>query len=164
MTYKALQDPIASPLKKAKMECTSDNIIQEVGFITRHLRRANLSTCPTARIVPKTCSTIDRNVKLLLNAFLTVCYSEDPLQRVDDSHQPVHQVHLRNTAPPGGRGGNYTRTLKKQKRIPFTQTPLTGVRDMIGTAYSGEANRFIPVFQHVTSPLHYLSQPSAPCI
>lgn len=32
MTYKALQDPIASPLKKPKMECASDNIIQEVGL------------------------------------------------------------------------------------------------------------------------------------
>lgn len=32
LTYKALQDPIASPLKKPKMECASDNIIQEVGL------------------------------------------------------------------------------------------------------------------------------------
>lgn len=31
LTYKALQDPIASPLKKPKMECASDDIIQEVG-------------------------------------------------------------------------------------------------------------------------------------
>ena len=30
VTYKALQDPIASPMKKAKMESASDNIIQEV--------------------------------------------------------------------------------------------------------------------------------------
>ena len=35
MTYKALQDPIASPLKKPKMECVSDNIIQEVGFTNK---------------------------------------------------------------------------------------------------------------------------------
>lgn len=32
LTYRALQDPIASPLKKPKMECASDDIIQEVGF------------------------------------------------------------------------------------------------------------------------------------
>lgn len=43
LTYKALQDPITSPLKKPKMECASDDIIQEVGFITHHLRRAK--TC-----------------------------------------------------------------------------------------------------------------------
>lgn len=30
LTYKALQDPIASPLKKPKLECASDSIIQEV--------------------------------------------------------------------------------------------------------------------------------------
>lgn len=33
LTYRALQDPIASPLKKPKMECASDNIIEEVGFM-----------------------------------------------------------------------------------------------------------------------------------
>lgn len=32
LTYKALQDPIASPLKKPKMECASDNIIQQVSL------------------------------------------------------------------------------------------------------------------------------------
>ena len=30
VTYKAMQDPIASPLKKTKMESASDDIIQEV--------------------------------------------------------------------------------------------------------------------------------------
>lgn len=33
LTYRALQDPIASPLKKPKMECASDNIIEEVRFM-----------------------------------------------------------------------------------------------------------------------------------
>lgn len=32
LTYKALQDPTASPLKEPKIVCASDNIIQEVGF------------------------------------------------------------------------------------------------------------------------------------
>lgn len=31
--YKALVEPLASPLRKTKMECASDNIIQEVGHI-----------------------------------------------------------------------------------------------------------------------------------
>ena len=33
VTYKALVEPLASPLRKTKMECASDNIIQEVGHI-----------------------------------------------------------------------------------------------------------------------------------
>ena len=37
--------------------------------------------------------------------FPPVCDAEDPLQRADDPHQPVHQVHHRHTASPGGRGG-----------------------------------------------------------
>lgn len=37
LTYRALQDPIASPLKKPKMECASDDIIQEVGFVSVYL-------------------------------------------------------------------------------------------------------------------------------
>lgn len=35
LAYKALQDPIASPLKKPKMESASDNVIQEVGVRSR---------------------------------------------------------------------------------------------------------------------------------
>lgn len=31
--YKALEDPTASPLKKPKIECASDDIIQEVAFV-----------------------------------------------------------------------------------------------------------------------------------
>lgn len=38
LTYKALQEPIASPLKKPKMECESDNIIQEVRASSLRLR------------------------------------------------------------------------------------------------------------------------------
>ena len=40
VTYKALQDPIASPLKKTKMESASDDIIQEV----RHRGDIHLSS------------------------------------------------------------------------------------------------------------------------
>ncbi|XP_056153839.1 plectin a isoform X2 [Lampris incognitus] len=40
VTYKALQDPIASPLKKTKMESTSDNIIQE--YVTLRTRYSEL--------------------------------------------------------------------------------------------------------------------------
>ncbi|CAB1345703.1 unnamed protein product [Coregonus sp. 'balchen'] len=40
VTYKALIEPLASPLKKTKMECASDNIIQEyIKFITETQRR-----------------------------------------------------------------------------------------------------------------------------
>ncbi|XP_069372536.1 plectin a isoform X29 [Paralichthys olivaceus] len=42
LTYKALQDPIASPLKKPKMECASDNIIQE--YVTLRTRYSELTT------------------------------------------------------------------------------------------------------------------------
>ncbi|XP_058475646.1 plectin a isoform X4 [Solea solea] len=42
LTYKALQDPIASPLKKPKMECASDNIIQE--YVTLRTRYSELMT------------------------------------------------------------------------------------------------------------------------
>ncbi|XP_042290854.1 plectin a isoform X6 [Thunnus maccoyii] len=42
LTYKALQDPIASPLKKPKMECVSDNIIQE--YVTLRTRYSELMT------------------------------------------------------------------------------------------------------------------------
>uniref|UniRef100_UPI003AAADB1F plectin a isoform X3 n=1 Tax=Centroberyx gerrardi TaxID=166262 RepID=UPI003AAADB1F len=42
VTYKALQDPIASPLKKTKMECASDNIIQE--YVTLRTRYSELMT------------------------------------------------------------------------------------------------------------------------
>uniref|UniRef100_A0A3P8N9L8 Plectin n=1 Tax=Astatotilapia calliptera TaxID=8154 RepID=A0A3P8N9L8_ASTCA len=42
LTYKALQDPIASPLKKPKMECASDNIIQE--YVTLRTRYSELLT------------------------------------------------------------------------------------------------------------------------
>ncbi len=34
VTYKALAEPIASPLKKTKMESVSDDIIQEVPLIS----------------------------------------------------------------------------------------------------------------------------------
>uniref|UniRef100_A0A3Q3L849 Plectin n=1 Tax=Mastacembelus armatus TaxID=205130 RepID=A0A3Q3L849_9TELE len=40
LTYKALQDPIASPLKKPKMECASDDIIQE--YVTLRTRYSEL--------------------------------------------------------------------------------------------------------------------------
>ncbi|GAA6233264.1 plectin-like [Lates japonicus] len=40
LTYRALQDPIASPLKKPKMECASDNIIQE--YVTLRTRYSEL--------------------------------------------------------------------------------------------------------------------------
>uniref|UniRef100_A0A7N6F9T0 Plectin n=1 Tax=Anabas testudineus TaxID=64144 RepID=A0A7N6F9T0_ANATE len=42
LTYKALQDPIASPLKKPKMECASDNIIQE--YVNLRTRYSELMT------------------------------------------------------------------------------------------------------------------------
>ncbi|XP_039675161.1 plectin a isoform X2 [Perca fluviatilis] len=42
LTYKALQDPIASPLKKPKMECASDDIIQE--YVTLRTRYSELMT------------------------------------------------------------------------------------------------------------------------
>ncbi|KAG7219469.1 hypothetical protein INR49_009303 [Caranx melampygus] len=42
LTYRALQDPIASPLKKPKMECASDNIIQE--YVTLRTRYSELMT------------------------------------------------------------------------------------------------------------------------
>ncbi|CAB1447264.1 unnamed protein product, partial [Pleuronectes platessa] len=42
LTYKALQDPIASPLKKPKIECASDNIIQE--YVTLRTRYSELTT------------------------------------------------------------------------------------------------------------------------
>ncbi|KAF7658897.1 hypothetical protein LDENG_00006450 [Lucifuga dentata] len=42
LTYKALQDPVVSPLKKAKMECASDNIIQE--YVTLRTRYSELMT------------------------------------------------------------------------------------------------------------------------
>nr|XP_061808630.1 plectin a isoform X3 [Nerophis lumbriciformis] len=42
LTYKALQDPPASPLKKPKMECASDDIIQE--YVTLRTRYSELLT------------------------------------------------------------------------------------------------------------------------
>uniref|UniRef100_A0A667ZH58 Plectin n=1 Tax=Myripristis murdjan TaxID=586833 RepID=A0A667ZH58_9TELE len=42
VTYKALQDPIASPMKKAKMESASDDIIQE--YVTLRTRYSELMT------------------------------------------------------------------------------------------------------------------------
>ncbi|XP_067346971.1 plectin a isoform X6 [Channa argus] len=42
LTYKALQDPIASPLKKPKIESASDNIIQE--YVTLRTRYSELMT------------------------------------------------------------------------------------------------------------------------
>ncbi|XP_065803929.1 plectin a isoform X5 [Labrus bergylta] len=42
LTYKALQDPIASPIKKPKMECASDDIIQE--YVTLRTRYSELMT------------------------------------------------------------------------------------------------------------------------
>ncbi|KAK1880259.1 Plectin, partial [Dissostichus eleginoides] len=42
LTYKALQDPMASPLKKPKMDCASDNIIQE--YVTLRTRYSELMT------------------------------------------------------------------------------------------------------------------------
>ncbi|CAN9503672.1 unnamed protein product [Ophioblennius macclurei] len=42
LTYKALQDPIASPMKKPKMECASDDIIQE--YVTLRTRYSELMT------------------------------------------------------------------------------------------------------------------------
>ncbi|XP_029298758.1 plectin a isoform X2 [Cottoperca gobio] len=42
LTYKALQDPKASPLKKPKIECASDNIIQE--YVTLRTRYSELMT------------------------------------------------------------------------------------------------------------------------
>lgn len=51
LTYRALQDPIASPLKKPKMECVSDDIIQEVGFNSVCLKA--VSVCLSAFVSPK---------------------------------------------------------------------------------------------------------------
>ncbi|XP_069572792.1 plectin a isoform X8 [Brachyistius frenatus] len=48
LTYKALQDPIASPLKKPKMECASDDIIQE--YVTLRTRYSELMTLTTQYI------------------------------------------------------------------------------------------------------------------
>ncbi|KAF6730554.1 Plectin [Oryzias melastigma] len=42
LTYKALQDPLASPLKKPKVECASDNVIQE--YVTLRTRYSELLT------------------------------------------------------------------------------------------------------------------------
>ncbi|XP_027142352.1 plectin a isoform X4 [Larimichthys crocea] len=42
LTYRALQDPIASPLKKPKMECASDDIIQQ--YVTLRTRYSELMT------------------------------------------------------------------------------------------------------------------------
>ncbi|KAM4725309.1 plectin a isoform 2-T2 [Anableps anableps] len=42
LTYRALQDPMASPLKKPRMECASDNIIQE--YVTLRTRYSELVT------------------------------------------------------------------------------------------------------------------------
>ncbi|CAB1321217.1 unnamed protein product [Coregonus sp. 'balchen'] len=42
VTYKALVEPLASPLKKTKMECASDNIIQE--YVTLRTRFSELMT------------------------------------------------------------------------------------------------------------------------
>ncbi|XP_061615377.1 plectin a isoform X6 [Phyllopteryx taeniolatus] len=42
LTYKALQDPAASPLKKPKLECASDDIIQE--YVTLRTRYSELMT------------------------------------------------------------------------------------------------------------------------
>ncbi|XP_034091905.1 plectin a isoform X5 [Gymnodraco acuticeps] len=42
LTYKALQDPMASPLKKPKMDCATDNIIQE--YVTLRTRYSELMT------------------------------------------------------------------------------------------------------------------------
>eukprot|EP00063_Salmo_salar_P022030 XP_013996865.1 PREDICTED: plectin isoform X4 [Salmo salar] len=42
VTYKALMAPLASPLKKTKMECASDNIIQE--YVTLRTRYSELMT------------------------------------------------------------------------------------------------------------------------
>ncbi|XP_054619677.1 plectin a isoform X7 [Dunckerocampus dactyliophorus] len=42
LTYKALQDPVASPFKKPKMECASDDIIQE--YVTLRTRYSELMT------------------------------------------------------------------------------------------------------------------------
>ncbi|MED6276493.1 hypothetical protein CHARACLAT_003573 [Characodon lateralis] len=42
LTYRALQDPMASPLKKPRMECASDNIIQE--YVTLRTRYSELMT------------------------------------------------------------------------------------------------------------------------
>ncbi|XP_061903122.1 plectin a isoform X2 [Entelurus aequoreus] len=42
LTYRALRDPLASPLKKAKMECASDDVIQE--FVTLRTRYSELMT------------------------------------------------------------------------------------------------------------------------
>ncbi|XP_037119551.1 plectin a isoform X4 [Syngnathus acus] len=48
LTYKALQDPPASPLKKPKMECASDDIIQE--YVTLRTRYSELMTLVTQYI------------------------------------------------------------------------------------------------------------------
>ncbi|XP_061752939.1 plectin a isoform X7 [Nerophis ophidion] len=42
LTYRVLRDPLASPLKKAKMECASDDVIQE--FVTLRTRYSELMT------------------------------------------------------------------------------------------------------------------------
>uniref|UniRef100_A0A3B3DV39 Plectin a n=1 Tax=Oryzias melastigma TaxID=30732 RepID=A0A3B3DV39_ORYME len=42
LTYKALQDPLASPLKKPKVECASDSVIQE--YVTLRTRYSELLT------------------------------------------------------------------------------------------------------------------------
>ncbi|XP_038126650.1 plectin a isoform X6 [Cyprinodon tularosa] len=42
LTYRALQDPMASPLKKPRMECASDDIIQE--YVTLRTRYSELMT------------------------------------------------------------------------------------------------------------------------
>lgn len=45
MTYKAMQDPTVSPLKKPKIECASDDIIQEVSF-TNDIRKTEETSFP----------------------------------------------------------------------------------------------------------------------
>ena len=145
LTYKALQDPISSPLKKRKMESASDNIIQEVGSTTGEEPRREFTCYGWAAM----CFTVINNtpkrvfillvnssdsdrivlsqdaVKYSLLMFMTVRNSEDPLQWVDDLDQPVHQVHHRNTAPPGGGRGNSTQTPRSSFVITYFQNVST---------------------------------------
>lgn len=49
LTYRALQDPMASPLKKPRMECASDDIIQEV---RNPSSSCTLHTCAAVAAIP----------------------------------------------------------------------------------------------------------------
>ena len=105
MTYRALEEPLASPVKKTKMEFASDNIIQEVPPSVSTLKVFLISYI--LKVVLNMFTEYVYSMSFILKR-VSVCDSEDSLQRAADNHQPVHQVYHKHTAPPAGGRGNYT--------------------------------------------------------